>query len=1132
MQTLARVLSLAAVGCFSAGLINAQFDSGQISGFVRDPSGAVVPGAAVVTTNSGTKEPHRTVTNSEGYYVFPQLMVGTYTLTIEVQGFKRYVKAAIALNAEAKVSSDVDLTVGDTNESVEVTASSVAVQVDSAQVSTTIETKQMQDLTLNGRNPIYLAALSPGVVGGTIGTFDPDSVSNGSFNINGGRPDEYLVVIDGAMATRTRSSGSMVGTLDVDTVQEAQVLTGNYSAEHGRSSAGEIRFVTKSGTRDFHGDLVENFRNSALDANTWTRKHSPQVSTASGPAPYRFNQYGFDVGGPIFVPRHFNSDRNKLFFFWGEEWIKRRYDTTNTGTVPSVAMRNGDFSELLNPANSFFGKVRLVNDPSNGGPFPGNIIPLNRISHNGQALLDIFPLPVAGFQQGATNWIGTKSTHSDFRKDTYKFDYLITDKQHLSVRAGYDPWHFNSPFEDTFGRMEEVWSRPNRVGAVSLTSTFSPTLVNELNFSANSDGKGSIDFGSYCTACLRSGYGLNYPYIFPGTKIAPEKVPSIRIQGLTTLDAGPYPGFWSGYVYGLTNTSTKVVGTHTLKWGAYIEHSGQNDAIQATTASSGITVNQNGDFTFNDTGGTPLTSGLAIANAVLGNFDNYEEFGAKAYTPWVATAMDLFAQDSWKATKKLQIEFGLRWSLWPPWHSKWGNLAEFLPQFYTTQNAPIVNPKTGYVTGGNPYDGIVFPGNSVPSAEGGRIPALHDPQFASLYHNLPDGLAETHWSVFQPRLGIAYAITPKMVVRGGIGSFANRTAINRDTALGGNAPLQPQASVINGLVDNPGGAAATQFPFNMTIQDPVFKIPTAWNWNGTFQRDVGWGTTVQVGYVGRRGIHNQRKRNINQLVPGTIQANPGVNANALRPYVGLGILGLAENSGLSMYHGLQVSVERRFAQNLHFGVAYTYSRSQDNTSSLTDVLPNAYDDRSYWGLSDFDRTDVLVINYIYKLPFFKSRRDLAGYALGGWEISGIYQYQSGTPFSVRTSQDIAGVGTGSGSQFWTQTGDSSISTGDFTPSGLVWFKTSVFTQPAAGTCGTQPRNNLRNPSFWTTDASLRKNFPIHERLTMQFRFDVFDFLNHPNWGGPNSTPTSGAFGTITSKTNDDRQLQLALKMIF
>ena len=216
------------------------------------------------------------------------------------------------------------------------------------------------------------------------------------------------------------------------------------------------------------------------------------------------------------------------------------------------------------------------------------------------------------------------------------------------------------------------------------------------------------------------------------------------------------------------------------------------------------------------------------------------------------------------------------------------------------------------------------------------------------------------------------------------------------------SPLQPQASVINGSVDNPGGAAATQFPFNMTIQDPVFKIPTAWQWNGTFQRDVGWGTTVQLGYVGRRGIHNQIKRNINQLLPGTILANPGVNTSALRPYQGMGVIGISENSGLSRYNGLQLSIQHRFTNSLQFSLAYTHSRSTDNGSSLTDVLPDAYNAHTYFGPSDFDRTDVLVINYIYKVPFFKSRH-LLGYALGGWEISGIYQYQSGTPFSVRTN---------------------------------------------------------------------------------------------------------------------------------
>ncbi|HEY2014741.1 MAG TPA: carboxypeptidase regulatory-like domain-containing protein, partial [Bryobacteraceae bacterium] len=287
----------------------AQFDSGQISGFVRDESGAVVPGVAVVAQNEGTGEQRRIATNGDGYYIFPTLSVGRYSISAEAQGFKKYLKTGIVLDAEAKVSVDVGLTVGAVTEQVEVQASAAQVKTDSADVGTTVDTKQIQNLTLNGRNPVYLAALTPGVVGGQgIGTFDPDSVSNGSFNINGGRPDEYVVMIDGAVATRTRSSGSMLGAMDVDAVQEVQVLTADYSAEYGRASAGQIRFVTKSGTRSFHGDLVENFRNSALDANTWTRNHSPLSQISSGAAPYRFNQFGFDVGGPVFVPKHFNSD--------------------------------------------------------------------------------------------------------------------------------------------------------------------------------------------------------------------------------------------------------------------------------------------------------------------------------------------------------------------------------------------------------------------------------------------------------------------------------------------------------------------------------------------------------------------------------------------------------------------------------------------------------------------------------------------------------------------------------------------------------------------------------------------------------------------------------------------------------
>src|SRR5207248_1328267 len=400
-----------------------------------------------------------------------------------------------------------------------------------------------------------------------------------------------------------------------------------------------------------------------------------------------------------------------------------------------------------------------------------------------------------------------------------------------------------------------------------------------------------------------------------------------------------------------------------------------------------------------------------------------------------------------------------------------------------------------------------------------------------LYHGLPDGLSPTQWKVFQPRFGLAYAFSPKMALRGGIGAFANRTAINRDTALGGNPPFQLQESVVNGSVDFPAGATQRAFPFTQTIQDPVFKIPTAWEWNTTFQREIGAGTTVEVAYVGRRGLHNQRKRNINQLLPGTVQANPTTNANALRPFLGYGVVDISENGGSSRYNGMQVSIQRRFASGLQFDIAYTLARSRDNGSSLTDVLPNAYSDKGYYGLSDFDRTHVLVANYIYELPLFKGGAGLLHRALGGWEISGINQFQSGIPLSVRTSADIAGVGPGSGNQFWNLVGDPSFSVTPFTNS-ATWFNAAAFAIPAAGTYGAQQRNLLRGPGLWLWDMALRKNIPTFERQTLQFRFELFDILNHPNWGNPVTDPTNGSFGKVTGKTGDDRQMQLALKYIF
>jgi hypothetical protein len=384
--------------------------------------------------------------------------------------------------------------------------------------------------------------------------------------------------------------------------------------------------------------------------------------------------------------------------------------------------------------------------------------------------------------------------------------------------------------------------------------------------------------------------------------------------------------------------------------------------------------------------------------------------------------------------------------------------------------------------------------------------------------------------MFQPRLGLAYAVTKKTTVRTGVGLFYNRPMINRDTALGGNAPFQVQQTVVNGSIEAPGGATRRSFPLIVTAQDPVFDMPRAWNWNLTIERELPWRTTVEAAYVGRRGLHNQRKRNINQLQPGTVQANPGVNPNALRPYLGYGPIGLAENSGRSQYHGLQISVERRVSSGLHAGVGYTWSRSKDDSSSLTDVLPNTYDTGSYWGISDLDRPHVLIANWIYEVPFLQRTSGWASRALGHWELTGVYQFQSGAPFSIRSNDDFAGVGPGSGAQFWNLVADPSISRTPFT-NNAPWFNPAAFARPAAGTFGAQRRNSLRNPHTWNLDMGVRKTVPIRGSNGIEFRVEAFNVLNHPNWSGANSNPTSGSFGFVTSKTGE-RVIQLAAKYMF
>jgi hypothetical protein len=615
-------------------------------------------------------------------------------------------------------------------------------------------------------------------------------------------------------------------------------------------------------------------------------------------------------------------------------------------------------------------------------------------------------------------------------------------------------------------------------------------------------------------------------------------VPTVAVAGFSTFDGGPYTSRSGGPIFDFSDNVTWVKGNHTFKAGVLFERAGQNDRDQVNiTGIPGGANNQNGGFTISDAGTTP-----AIARLALGQFNTYAEIGPRDYTLSRGNMVEFFVQDGWKVTPKLRLEIGVRETILQPYYALWGNYDVFDARFYDPAKAVTIDPKTGLIVpgSGDIYNGIVIPGSSIPSSGIGRFPNSTDPILKTLLHGLPNTYADTKYNNFVPRFGVTYQFDSKTVFRAGGGGFKNRPAVSDGTFLGGNFPFQGYVAVSNGQIDNPLAASSgtpTQF---IQTQDPVWKIPMAYNWNVTVQRALPWDSNLEVSYVGRVGLWLERVRNLNQLPVGTCPngACPGgVNYYSLLPYKGFNQIQIAENAARSSYNGLNIGWNRRFTKGLAFGVSYTYSRSYDNASGRKDIVYNAYDDTNYWGRSSFDTPHILVINWIWEVPYHKTS-GLSGALFGGWQITGITQAQSGTPFSVQTGDDFAGIGQ-SQNQPWQVNGDPNYPM-QFGSGGWLAAKDSngnpFFTKPAPGTFSNGHRNEFHGAGFSNWNLGLFKTFQLGEKTGLTFRAEAFNWLNHPNWGGanggaPNSNPTSSAFGTITTK-DSRRQLQLSLKLNF
>lgn len=1167
----------------------AQSDNSRLSGFVRDTTGAVIPGVTVVVKAEGRGLERSAVTDQRGEYVVTPLPPGFYTVIVEHPGFKRSETTGKKLDPGIPAALNVVLQVGGGNETVTVVANMAAVQTESATVGRLVEGKQLEYLSLNGRNPIYLAGLMPGVntdlTGNNYGTGTAPSMNGSAFS---------MIFFDGVVGQRTRANGAnttwSIGAADLDATQEVQVLTANFSAEYGRTSGGQIRIVTKGGSSQFHGNAYDYIRNSALNANTWSRNNSMLRATAPcsdpknyaasycRPSPFRYNQYGWNLSGPVLLPfTSFNRNRSKLFWMFSQEWVKSRSGSTSNMTVATAQMRKGDFSELLDPTNRFFQRAIYLKDPLKTGTCSAsntsacfsyngivNYIPPDRQSRNGMAFIKAYQDPI-GFLNpypSSTNWTsGELAGGTDQGKTTIAVDFIPTSSHSIRVRGQF----FNSRPPDgvtAYRNKFYTWpcadcntwrDRPNRWISINWIWSLSPKWVNEALAAASHDFVDNI-LDTRGSAWDRTKFGIDYPYIFPANeKEVSNKIPTVSgVGGINTPSSTPYPATSAGPIWQFSDNMTMIQGSHTIKFGFYLEKSGQNDKDQIIIgAAPGSTNNQNGQFQFSDN--TPNGTGNSLGNMAIGLFNTYAEVGARSYTPFRSWDFEWFFQDAWRVTPKLRLELGLRHSLIQPYYSLWGNMANFDPSLYNPSNAATVDSKTGYVTGTlqQRYNGMVLAGSSWPEAGKGpgRVNIANSGQFDFLFRpGTPNGFNKMRKRDFQPRFGLAYAFSSKTVIRAGIGRFINRTGVSDQIFMGGNPPLQPAFSVSNGNVDNPGAGGVTYtYPLNPTIQSKDFPNSESWAWNTTFQREIPFGTTVEIAYVGRKSLRNQRIiNNINQLPVGAIYdpANllPGTktlaNLDSLRPYKGYGLLKMAVNNLNAIYHSLQLQANRRFSKGLSFGLSYTFARSHDN-GTLTSVYD--WDGAYMWG--PWASSHNLVINGIYEIPFFRSRTTLLGKALGGWSITAITQVQRGSgQYNFTDPYDDIGIGGAGGTQYMVLTGDPFMPK-DQRGYGLdkFYFKTTnpdgsaIVARPAQGTyCKTGCARGLKLGGIWqqSHNLSLSKDFRIHETKRLMFRMEVFNWLNHPDWSGPDTNWRNTTFGKITSKSGNTREMQVSLRFSF
>ncbi|HEX3744197.1 MAG TPA: carboxypeptidase regulatory-like domain-containing protein [Bryobacteraceae bacterium] len=1064
---------------------------------MRDGTGAVVAEAKVSAEDSSTQLKQTVFTGIDGRYLFAVLPAATYSVAVAKDGFAASRQDGIVLDAASNRTADFVLELSAIESTVAVTAVAEQVQTESGDVSRVVNSRQVEQTALNGRNSLQLLRLLAGTVAVTLDPFSLGSSTLGQA-INGIRSASIYTTIDGVANISDGGNDLLAVNPNIDTLSEVQVLTASYAAEFGSRMGAMVNEVTKSGTHEVHGSAFEFVRNDYFDARSFF---------SAGREPLHFNDFGWTLGGPVTVPRHFNSDRNKLFFFAAEEWKYNHQAQTNLNVVPTAAERAGDFLGTGLPAPV---------DPSNHQPFPGAVVPVSRWSQNGPRLLS--PIPAPNYSSAGGNYSITEVATTDSREDLLRLDYDPSSNTQVSFNVRHIQQSGYSPFVGTtLGLGPVADQQPGYVSSIQMTHSFSSTLVNFASFGVTHELL--LDHANPVTL-LKSVTGVDFPEIYPSNSFGTG--PALNVAGFTPYRQGNPRTHQGDGILQARDDLTKVAGNHILKFGGQVVRSRRN------AYDSGL--NTYGSVTFGT--GAPNSTGNALADVLLGNFLTYIEADTGDFWYSRFNQFETYAEDTWRLNRRLTLNLGLRYSIIPPNTSAAGNISSFVPSLYVPSQAPTVNPSDGSIVPGtgNPYNGLSLWGNSWPAAAYGRVSQVNNPAITALFGHLPAGGTATQWRNFGPRFGFAYDPRgdEKMAVRGGFGIFYDRTYQDIQGVPSGtsNVPFQYIANVSGGNIDNPGSGARA-FPPNPSTR--VGGVPRTMSYNLDVERLLPGEILLDVGSVGTLGRHLLQSDDLNALPVGTRLTAPNstININALRRYAGYASILSSNYVDNSNYNSLQVSARRRLVRSLAFGLSYTWSKTLD-TSNGTPLDP--YNVRPDYGPSAIDRRQVLAVNYQYELPFLKDHRPgVLRTALGGWTISGVTSYQSGAPNDLTLNGDIARDG-----QTFTRAtllGNPNLPSDQRTLA--RWFNTSLAltaSQMTPGRNGTSGRGIVTGPAYSQWDVSVLKNFAAGEHRYLQLRMEAFNVLNHPWFTSLGTTVGTPTFGAVTA-AGPGRVMALGMKLV-